>query len=144
MIPFERQQRIATLLRETPGIKVAGLAKALSVSQGTIRNDLETMEQAGVLARVRGGAVLLDEGQILNPSFSARINVHSTAKKRIARLAAEIVEDGDSILLDASTTVFAMVPHLKKLRDLTIITNGIPSGMSLSQNPSHTVILIGG
>jgi ribose transport system substrate-binding protein len=144
MIPFERQQRIAILLRETPGIKVAGLAKALSVSQGTIRNDLETMEQAGVLARVRGGAVLLDEGQILNPSFSARINVHSTAKKRIARLAAEIVEDGDSILLDASTTVFAMVPHLKKLRDLTIITNGIPSGMSLSQNPTHTVILIGG
>jgi DeoR family transcriptional regulator, fructose operon transcriptional repressor len=57
MIPFERQQRIAILLRETPGIKVAGLAKALSVSQGTIRNDLETMEQAGVLARVRGGAV---------------------------------------------------------------------------------------
>ena len=144
MIPFERQQRIATLLREKPGIKVAGLAKALSVSQGTIRNDLETMEGAGVLARVRGGAVLLDEGQILNPSFSARINVNASAKKRIARLAAEIVEDGDSILLDASTTVFALVPHLKKRRDLTVITNGIPSGMALSQNPTHTVILIGG
>ena len=144
MIPFERQQRIATLLRENPGIKVAGMAKALSVSEGTIRNDLETMEGAGVLARVRGGAVLLDEGQILNPSFSARINVNASAKKRIARLAADTVEDGDSILLDASTTVFAMVPHLKKLRDLTVITNGIPTGMALAQNPTHTVILIGG
>ena len=144
MIPFERQQRIATLLRENPGLKVAGLATALSVSQGTIRNDLETMEQAGLLARVRGGAVLLDEGQILNPSFSARINVNASAKKRIARLAAELVEDGDSILLDASTTVFAMLPHLKKLRHLTVITNGIPTGMALAQNPTHTVILIGG
>jgi ribose transport system substrate-binding protein len=144
MIPFERQQRIATLLRENPGIKVAVLAKTLSVSEGTIRNDLETMEQAGVLARVRGGAVLLDEGQILNPSFSARINANASAKKRIAKLAAEMVEDGDSILLDASTTVFAMIPHLKKLRDLTVITNGIPIGMALSQNPTHTVILIGG
>ncbi len=144
MIPFERQQRIATLLRENPGLKVAGLAAALSVSQGTIRNDLETMEQAGLLARVRGGAVLLDEGQILNPSFSARINVNASAKKRIARLAAELVEDGDSILLDASTTVFAMLPHLKKLRHLTVITNGIPTGMALAQNPTHTVILIGG
>jgi ribose transport system substrate-binding protein len=144
MIPFERQQRIATLLREKPGIKVAGLANALSVSQGTIRNDLETMEGKGILARVRGGAVLLDQGQILNPSFSARIDVNAYAKKRIARLAAEMVEDGDSILLDASTTVFAMVPHLKKMRDLTVITNGIPTGMALAQNPNHTIILIGG
>jgi ribose transport system substrate-binding protein len=144
MIPFERQQRIVTLLREKPGIKVTGLAHALSVSEGTIRNDLETMEQAGLLARVRGGAVLIDEGQILNPSFSARINVNAAAKKRIARLAAEMVEDGDSVLLDASTTVFGMVPHLKKLRDLTVITNGIPVGMALSQNPNHTIILIGG
>jgi ribose transport system substrate-binding protein len=144
MIPFERQQRIATLLRENPGIKVAELAAALSVSQGTIRNDLESMEEAGIIARVRGGAVLLDQGEILNPSFSARINVNASAKKRIARLASEMVEDGDSVLLDASTTVFAMVPHLKKLRDLTVITNGIPTGMALSQNPNHTIILIGG
>jgi DeoR/GlpR family transcriptional regulator of sugar metabolism len=70
--------------------------------------------------------------------------VNAEAKQRIARQAANTIEDGDAILLDASTTVFAMVPYLQNCHNLTIVTNGIEVGLALAQNPSHTVILVGG
>jgi DeoR/GlpR family transcriptional regulator of sugar metabolism len=144
MTTFERRQRILDLLREEPGIRVSELAQRLSVSEGTIRNDLSALEDAGQLTRVRGGAVLRDSHRFASPSFAARVPVNARAKQWIARQAAETVENGDSILLDASTTVFAMVPYLQDQRNLTIVTNGIEVGLVLAQNPAHTVILLGG
>jgi DeoR/GlpR family transcriptional regulator of sugar metabolism len=88
--------------------------------------------------------VLAESRPLGNTAFIARTQVNAQAKDRIARLAADLIEDGDTILLDASTTAFAMAPHLKKYRNLTVVTNGIPVGMALSQNPTFTVILIGG
>ncbi len=144
MTTFERRQRLVRFLRERPGIKVTELAECLNVSQGTIRNDLRALEQTGQIERVRGGAVTRDSHQCANPSFAARVRVHAEAKARIAGRAAEMVEEGDSIILDASTTVFAMVPYLERLRNLTIVTNGIETALALSKNRSHTVILVGG
>ena len=66
------------------------------------------------------------------------------AKRRIARRAADMVKDGDRILLDESTTVFHMVPYLRKRNHLTIVTNGVETGLALSRDTSHTVILLGG
>ena len=66
------------------------------------------------------------------------------AKKAIARMAASLVKDGDSVLLDASTTVFHMADFLQERRNLTIITNGIDVGRELACNPSNTVMLLGG
>lgn len=144
MTTFERRQRLVRFLRERPGIKVTELAERLNVSQGTIRNDLRALEQTGQIERVRGGAVTRDSHHPANPSFAARVRVHAEAKARIAGRAAEMIEDGDSIILDASTTVFAMVTHLERLRNLTIVTNGIETALALAKNPSHTVILVGG
>jgi DeoR/GlpR family transcriptional regulator of sugar metabolism len=144
MTTFDRRQRILDLLRRQPGIKVAEMAPLLHVSEGTIRNDLRALEAAGRLTRVRGGAVLQETKPCLSPAFAARLQVNGEAKQRIAGQAAELVEDGDSILLDASTTVFALVPHLLNCHNLTIITNGIEAGLALARNRSHTVILAGG
>lgn len=144
MTTFGRRQRILDLLRKQSGIKVTELAHLLNVSAGTIRNDLTALEKAGQLTRVRGGAVLRDQNRFMSPAFAARVQVNAEAKQRIARQAAGMVEDGDSILLDASSTVFAMVPYLQDRHNLTIITNGIESGLALARNPSHAVILIGG
>lgn len=144
MTTFERRQRILGLLREQPGVKVTELARLLGVSEGTIRNDLTALEEEAHLTRVRGGAVLNDSHSIRNPAFEARARVNAAAKQRIARWAADMVADGDSILLDASTTVFHMAPFLQELRSLTIITNGIEVALTLAKNPSHTVILVGG
>jgi ribose transport system substrate-binding protein len=143
MTAFERRQRILDLLRDQPGIKVTDLAQRLGVSEGTIRNDLSALEKEGVLRRVRGGAVLRQRHRFVSPSFAARVQVNADAKEWIARRAADMVKDGDSILMDASTTVFAMVPHLEGLRNLTVVTNGIEIALALAQC-SHSVILVGG
>ncbi|HSR32778.1 MAG TPA: substrate-binding domain-containing protein [Anaerolineae bacterium] len=143
MTTFERRQRILELLRDQPGIKVTALAERLDVSEGTIRNDLSALEKEGLLTRVRGGAVLRQSHRFVSPSFAARVRVNAEAKEWIARRAADTVQDGDSILMDASTTVFAMVPHLEGLRNLTVVTNGIETALALARS-SHSVILIGG
>jgi ribose transport system substrate-binding protein len=144
MTTFERRQRILAYLRERPGIKVTELAKLLDVSEGTIRNDLRALEKAGELTRVRGGAVVRDGRDFISPAFGARAEVNATAKKRIARWAAGMVEDGDSVLLDSSSTVFHIAPFLLERSNLTIVTNGIEVAYALADNSSHTIILIGG
>lgn len=144
MLPLERQASILQLLRQTPGITVSELAQMLQVSEGTIRNDLKALESAGKIQRVRGGAIVPDHHTFISPTFAARAHTNVRAKECIARWAAELVEDGDSIMLDASTTVYAMVPYLQKRKNLTVITNGIEIALALAKNLSHTVILIGG
>ena len=117
---FERRQRILRLLRDQSGIKVTELAQRLDVSEGTIRNDLSALEKAGHVNRVRGGAVLRDGHHFISPSFSARAQVNTRAKQRIARGAADMVEDGDAILLDSSTTVFHIASFLQDRSNLTL------------------------
>jgi ribose transport system substrate-binding protein len=142
---FERRQRILSLLRQQPGIRVPELARSLGVSEGTVRNDLIYLQQTGALTRVRGGAVVRDEPtQALPLPQSGDAVANQTLKSVIARWAADTVDAGDSILLDASTTVRSMVPYLLKLRSLTVVTHSIDTALDLSENPTHTVILLGG
>jgi ribose transport system substrate-binding protein len=144
MTPFARRQTILSLLRERPGIRVTELAKDLGVSEGTIRNDFRALEEAGQLTRVRGGATLAGGRQFISPAFEARAQIHTEAKRRIARWAADMVEDGDSVLLDSSTSAFHIAPYLLDRSNLTIITNGIEVAFALAENASHTIVLIGG
>lgn len=144
MTLFERQQRLLRLLEERPGIKVPELARLLGVSQGTIRNDLRAMAEGGRLTRVRGGAVVREKRPLISSAFAARAQINARAKKRIARWAADMVEDGDSVLLDSSTTAFHLAPYLLERSNLSIVTNGIEVAFALAENPSHTIILIGG
>src|SRR5262245_39141133 len=110
MTTFERRQRILSLLREQSSVKVTELAKLLGVSEGTIRNDLTALAEVQQLMRVHGGAVLKEEYQAQQLAIAPRARINASAKQRIARWAAEMVEDGDAILLDASTTAFHIVP----------------------------------
>jgi len=148
MITFERQQALLRLLREQPGIKVTKLAELLQVSRGTIRNDLLTLEDQGKVRRVRGGAVLTgkelvdDSPELALPSSDPITNAE--AKRRIAKWASELVNDGEAIMLDASTTVQHMVPFLKNRRNLTVITNGLTTAQLLEKHTNHRVILLGG
>ena len=141
---FDRRNRLLTLLRERPGIRGAEIAQVLQVSEGTVRNDLNALAREGRLERVRGGGVPSDDQPIYSLAFNTRLHVHEIEKQRIARWAAELVEDGDTILLDASTTVYRMVPFLNNHHRLTVITNGIEIGYRLAQNPANSVIMLGG
>ena len=144
MKAFERRQEILNVLRERHTLKVTELAGLFDVSQGTIRSDLDYLSQTNQITRIRGGATLLNGHQIANPEFAARSRLNLCAKQCIARWAADIVEDGDAIFLDASTTAYHMVPFLQDHRKLTVITYGIETALALAKNPSFTVILLGG
>ncbi len=144
MTTFERRQRLLELIQKQPGVRVPEIAKLLGVSEGTVRNDLRALSESRQLKRVRGGAVVGSAPRGESPAFSARARIKALAKQRMARWAADLVEDGDSILFDASTTVYYLAHFLQDRRNLTVITNGVEIARSLAQNPSNRVILLGG
>jgi DeoR/GlpR family transcriptional regulator of sugar metabolism len=132
------------LLRKQPGLRVLELAAALDVSEGTVRNDLNALESDGRVTRVHGGAILKEQAGFLNQSFSARHQEHAAEKMLIARYASELVNDGDSILLDASSTAYYFALAIQERNRLRVVTNGLDVARLLAQNASNTVILIGG
>lgn len=143
MTSFERRQRILAVMLKQPGIRVPEVARVLGVSEGTVRNDLRALAANGQLKRVRGGAVIqADPAEA--PAFAARAAVNAAAKQSVARQAADLVQDGDSILCDASSTVYHLARFWRDRRNLTIITNGVELARTLAMNPAHTVILLGG
>jgi ribose transport system substrate-binding protein len=143
---FERRQNILRLLVEQPGLRVADMAAIFQVAEGTIRNDLNALESEEKLHRVRGGAVLLSqalpqpgEADGIMPPVS-----HAEIKQRVARWAAETIEDGDTIFLDASSTAQFMIPYLQGYKRLTIVTNGLDTAGLLARSTAHPVVLVGG
>ncbi|MCA9951085.1 MAG: substrate-binding domain-containing protein [Anaerolineales bacterium] len=144
---FERRQNILRLLAERPGLRVTEMAETFHVAEGTIRNDLNALEKDKKLRRVRGGAVLTTQA---TPDMDIQTVVgqvsikYAGIKQRIARWAADTIIDGDTILLDASSTVRFMVPHLDAYKRLTIVTNGLETARQVARSTTHPVILVGG
>jgi DeoR/GlpR family transcriptional regulator of sugar metabolism len=141
---YERRQSLLDILRKQPGLRVPELALTLDVSEGTVRNDLNALEEQGLLKRVHGGAVLNQQNQFQNHSFVRRYEQNATAKLAMAREAAALVNDGDSILLDASSTLYYFAKALSQRKHLRVMTNGFEVARELAQNTTNTVILIGG
>ena len=144
MTAYERRHLLIELLRKQPGLRVREMAVALGVSEGTVRNDLNSLEADGWLTRYHGGAVLREQARFNNISFSTRYQEHSTEKMLIARYAADLVNDGDSILLDASSTVYYLGQAIQGRQRLRVVTNGLDAARLMAKNPSNSVILIGG
>jgi DeoR/GlpR family transcriptional regulator of sugar metabolism len=144
LITYERRQSLLDILRRQPGLRVSEIAKALGVSEGTVRNDLNALEEEGRLKRVHGGAVLTEQNQFQNNSFVRRYNQNEAAKIAIAREAALLVEDGDSMFLDASSTCYYLARALSERAKLRVMTNGFEVARELAQNASNSVILVGG
>jgi DeoR/GlpR family transcriptional regulator of sugar metabolism len=140
----ERRQSLSELLRKQPGLRVPELAKALGISEGTVRNDLNALEKQGRLTRVHGGAVLNEQSQFPSSSFNTRYHNEAAAKMSIARQAATLVDDGDSVFLDASTTVYYLARQLAERHRLRVVTNGIDVARLIAENPTNMVILLGG
>ena len=142
----DRRQRLLLLLNKQSRISVAELAVILAISPRTVSGDLRALASEGQSVRIRGDEVLFDRaGPGRNGDSSAfRSQMHQDAKRSIARWAAGLVKNGDTILMDASTTAFNMVPFLAERRGLVVLTNGIEAGRCLAENTSNTVLLVAG
>ena len=144
MTVYTRRKALLELLRKQSDLHVPELATTLSVSEGTVRNDLNALEVEGQLFRVHGGAVLNGQIHFLDTKYPARFQDNVEAKKIIGRRAVELVNDGDSILLDASSTIYYFAQTLQQRKQLRIVTNGIDVARLLVREPTNTVILLGG
>ena len=140
-----RRSRIADLTREQGVVRVAELADHLGVSEVTIRADLAQLERDGQLIRDRGGAIPTDEGGALRSllAFEQRAILNLEAKTRIARVAAQMVEPGDTILLDAGTTTGQMPQFLSKVPGLTVVTNAFNVAHEMSGSDAQLLFLGG-
>jgi DeoR/GlpR family transcriptional regulator of sugar metabolism len=139
----ERRGQIITLLEQVGRVSVADLGERFGVSQATIRTDLDALAAQGLLVRTHGGAIAPDRSD-LELSFDVRRRLRSTQKHHIGAAAASMVEDGEAIALDASTTALALATQIKGRRELTVITNGIFIALALLDAPGITVLMPGG
>ncbi|MBD2866912.1 MULTISPECIES: DeoR/GlpR family DNA-binding transcription regulator [Paenibacillus] len=143
MLPAERKLRIVEFVKEKRVGTVAELAKEFQVHEATIRRDLAEIEQEGLLRRTHGG-VVVDRGANIEPSFSERAGDQLEQKKRIGKKAAELVEDGDHIILDSGTTTLHIAQNLINRSNLTVVTNDMNVAAELRDASGVTVIVTGG
>jgi DeoR/GlpR family transcriptional regulator of sugar metabolism len=123
LLPRQRQEEIHRLLSSRGYASVRELAKSISVSDMTVRRDLEALAEEGRIRRVYGGA----QAQAQSASeqlYTERLNHNRAAKEHIAQTAQKLIADGDTIALDASTTAVFLARAIRH-RDITVITNSL-------------------
>lgn len=122
MLAVERRLKIEEAITENKSVLVMELAKQFDVTPETIRGDLLKLEKQGILVRTYGGATLAaSTGQEL--SSRERDTVNSDVKQRIGKRAAQMIRNGETIFLDASTSALYLARNIKEKRGITVITN---------------------
>lgn len=140
---YERRQLVAQQLSDQQRVTVSALSKMFGVSEVTIRKDLAWLEERKLLVRTHGGATLA-KTTLPEQAFDVREREQHDEKLSIGALAAQLVQNGDCISLDASTTALAMTQYLRDKREVTVVTNGLRSGMALAPAPGIAVLMPGG
>lgn len=142
----DRRQRILGLVQEQGEVAVSQLSQLFSVSEVTIRTDLGTLARRGLVLRTHGGGVVPERAPA-ELTFATREVSNVELKRRIGVAAAQLVADGESVVLDASTTALQVARALRAmpgLRDVTVITNGVHTALELLDRPGISTILTGG
>jgi DeoR family fructose operon transcriptional repressor len=143
MYAEERQQEILQLARANSRVDVTTLAEHFAVTAETIRRDLTTLERAGVLRRVHGGAIPVERIGF-EPALATRDSVLTTEKERIAKAALAEVPSEGAINLDAGTTTARLAQILPSDRELTVVVNSPVLATTLGTRANLTVLLLGG
>jgi DeoR/GlpR family transcriptional regulator of sugar metabolism len=143
VLAAERRRLVLQAMDARQAISVTELADRLSVSTMTIRRDLESLASQGMLTRVHGGAVSALSRSNVHASFAENA-VHRLAEKdRIGAAGAQLVRDGETILLDVGTTTLQLARHLRQ-RAVTVITNNLAAFEELQTSPRIELLLLGG
>lgn len=139
----QRRDKILDLLREDGSAKVTNLAKLFKVTEVTIRQDLEKLENDGLIVREHGGAFLKNvEDQVRNFSLVHQENMDK--KTLIAEKCLEFIESGDTIILDSGSTTTEIAKKLHGMKNLTVITNAMNIALMLGADSGIEVIVTGG
>jgi len=138
-----RQRQLIDIIKNNPALRVSNLAEQFNVSESTIRRDLSKLENIGMVKRVHGGA-LIEDSIVSEPPFEVRKVTHQKEKAKVGEAAASLVKDDITIFIDGGTTTPFIVPHLNKIKNLTVVTIGLNVAYQLASLPSIHTIQIGG
>ncbi len=144
MIPNQRREKILELIKEDGSAKVVDLARIFKVTEVTIRQDLDKLEKDGLVTKEHGGAFLKnikDQVQTFSLSNSSE---NANKKEQIATKCLELIERGDTIILDSGSTTTEIAKKLKGFKELTVITNALNIALMLGAEPGIEVIVTGG
>ncbi|MBC7264368.1 MAG: DeoR/GlpR transcriptional regulator [Chloroflexi bacterium] len=144
MLAEERRAILLQRLKDNGYIEVTDVAPSLNVSAATVRRDLECLAQEGLVTRTRGGAVLSVRSTTLELPYDVKRQRHIEEKRRIAAAAAEMVLDGETIILDAGSTTYELALLLLHKRNLTVVTNDLQIAVKLASNPNINLVCTGG
>lgn len=143
-LPAGRKADLATYVAENGQVTVTDLAEHFSVSIDTIRRDLDQLHREGAVIRTHGGAVSATDGVLRDRGLDVRLRIQVEEKEKIARLAAELVDDGAVIMLNAGTTTLAVARALRGHRDLTVATNNLRIPAEISPTAFRDLYVFGG
>ncbi|MCA6215662.1 DeoR/GlpR transcriptional regulator [Ideonella sp. B7] len=147
MLQEERHQRIRALLANAELVTTERIALDLDVSRETVRRDVVALEALGALRRVHGG--VQRTAALPEPPLQQRARAHLLEKRSIVRAAARLLQPGQTVFVDAGSTVSLLADELASLRGLTVITNSLDVAQKLVADDTaaqcrHTVRLLGG
>ena len=125
-------------------LDVGRIAAKFSVSEATVRRDLQLLEDEGLLRRTHGGAVLPFESTAAYPHHDSKLQRQQLEKAAIARCAARKVSDGDVVVLDSGTTTMWLARELRSKRDLTIVTSDLKIALEVADVAGFEVLCVGG
>ncbi len=144
MMREQRLEKIVELVNKKGTVSLKEIQSIFNVSMVTIRRDIAELVRRNLLQKVHGGVkpiIYYDR----ETDFMKRLEINRSLKEKIAEKALEFVNDGDTLFLDASTTVYIFAKKLSKVKkNLYVITNGVMTAMEISKNRTNTVILING
>lgn len=135
----ERHKKILKILAEQNKVSVLELVETMNVSGVTIRQDLSELEEQGLLKRVHGGAILNNPDKISN-----RVVFNFDDKLKIARKAAEYVNDGETVFIESGSTNMLLAKELAQKQNITILTTNTYIAHELRDYPNVNVIIMGG
>ncbi|UWG99124.1 DeoR/GlpR family DNA-binding transcription regulator [Dehalobacter sp. DCM] len=137
-----RQEKIRFLLQKHGHLTVAELAEEFNVSEMTIRRDLKELALMGLIQREHGKAIYPQNPEIKNTYFTTRLGEAQEEKLRIAKIAASLINEGESVILDSGTTTLAIALELNKKS--TVVTNSLAVAEVLAMRDDISTVLTGG
>lgn len=142
MLKSERQNQICTILMEKRFVTVKELSEKLFISESSIRRDLASLERDGFLKRSHGGASVIKSHELVVP-FEVRAHKNITAKQIIAKKAVNLINNGNVVFLDQTSTSFFLATEILKSKSVTVVTNNREI-LNLLANSDLNVIFTGG
>ena len=143
-LPARRRFELIRLAKREGQLSIAQLSSQFGVSADTIRRDLDLLSMRGLVRRTHGGAVAADYLAQTECPPAQRNGVRTPEKTRIAKCAAELIKNGESLMLNGGSTTLLFASELSGRRDLTVVTNALGIPPSLPHHAVRDIVLLGG